>query len=107
MVWSTGELTQMSWPTNQSSGTLANKFQYFGPFPAKIAEIADPETLRSVMLIMQNIPKENTTPFLRNTESEVNQRDNIYVSKMMKLDWRDRPTAKELLEDEWWNNDTD
>jgi hypothetical protein len=29
---------------------------------------------------------------------------------MMKLDWRDRPTAEELLRDEWWNeyeNDID
>lgn len=23
----------------------------------------------------------------------------------MMLDWRDRPTAKELLEDEWWDDD--
>jgi hypothetical protein len=55
------------------------------------------------MLIMQSILQEKTMPFSRTTESEVSKGDNIFISKMMKLDWRDRPTAKELLEDEWWN----
>ena len=31
IVRSTGELTQMSWPTNQSSGTLANTNSVIGP----------------------------------------------------------------------------
>jgi hypothetical protein len=88
-------------------GVVEEQFKYFGPFPAKFAEIADPETVQSIMLLMQNIPKETTTPFSRTTKSEVNQGDNIFISKMMKLDWRDRPTAKELLEDEWWNDDAE
>jgi hypothetical protein len=25
--------------------------------------------------------------------------------KIMKMDWRDRPTVKELLEDEWFKED--
>jgi hypothetical protein len=66
------------------------QFRYFGPYPAKIAEIASPETVQTILLVMENNPKEKLTP----------------LSKMMKLDWRDRPTAKELLEDEWWNDDT-
>ncbi|KAH6862994.1 serine/threonine protein kinase [Alternaria alternata] len=87
-------------------GVVVEQFKYFGPFPAKIAEIADPETVQSIILLIENIPKEKTMPFRRTTEREVSQRDNIFISKMMKLDWRDRPTAKELLEDEWWNDDT-
>lgn len=88
-------------------GVVGEQFKYFGPFPAKIAEIADPETVQSIILLMEHIPKEKTTPFSRTTEREVSRRDNIFISKMMKLDWRDRPTAKELLEDEWWNDDTE
>lgn len=88
-------------------GVVEEQCKYFGPFPAKITEIADLETVQSIMLIMQNIPKEKATPFSRTTESEVNQRDNIFISKIMKLNWRDRPTAKELLEDEWWHNDAE
>lgn len=86
-------------------GVFEEQFKYFGPFPAKIAEIADPETVQSIILLMENIPREQMTPFSRTTENEVNQRDKIFISKMMKLDWRDRPTAKDLLEDEWWDND--
>jgi hypothetical protein len=56
---------------------------------------------------MQLIPRENMTPFVWTTEREVKKRDNIFISKMMKLDWRDRPTAKEVLEDEWWNDDVE
>jgi hypothetical protein len=86
-------------------GVVEEQFKYFGPFPAKIAEILDPETVKSIILIMESIPKEKTTPFSRTTQREVSQRDNIFISKMMKLDWRDRPTAKDLLEDDWWISD--
>lgn len=81
------------------------QFRYFGPYPAKIAEIAPPETVQTILLVMENNPKEKLTPFSRTTEKEVSKKDNVFISKMMKLDWRDRPTAKELLEDEWWNDD--
>jgi hypothetical protein len=83
------------------------QFRYSGPFPAKIAEIADLETVQSISLIMENIPTEKTTTFSRTTEREVSKKDNVVISKMMKLDWRDRPTAKELLEDEWWMDDAE
>jgi hypothetical protein len=88
-------------------GVVEEQFKWFGPFPAKIAEIADPETVQSILLLMENIPKEKTTPFARGTEREVNRRDKVFISKIMKLDWRDRPTAEELLEDEWWNDDAE
>jgi hypothetical protein len=88
-------------------GVVEEQFKWFGPFPAKIAEIADPETVQSILLLMKNIPKEKTTPFVRGTEREVNRRDKVFISKIMKLDWRDRPTAEELLEDEWWNDDAE
>lgn len=81
------------------------QFRYFGPFPAKIAEIADHETVQSILLIMENIPKERTTPFQRTAEREVSKTDNVFISKMMKMDWRDRPTAREVFADEWWNDD--
>lgn len=54
---------------------------------------------------MQTIAQKKKTSFIQVTEKEVTKRDNIFISKMMKLDWRDPPTAKELLEDDWWKND--
>ena len=53
----------------------------------------------------EEIPKENMTPFSRTTEKEVIKKDKTFISKILKLDWQDRPTAKDLLEDEWWNDD--
>jgi len=32
---------------------------------------------------------------------EITEKDNEFITKM-KMDYRDRPTAKELLEDKWW-----
>jgi hypothetical protein len=78
------------------------QFKYFGPFPAKISEIVSPDTLQSILWIMEEIPYEKLLPFARVTEREVCKKDRTFICKMMKLDWRDRPTAKELLADEWW-----
>jgi hypothetical protein len=54
---------------------------------------------------MREIPAEKLTPFSHTTEREVIKKDRVFIGKMMKLDWRDRPTAKELLEDDWWNDE--
>jgi hypothetical protein len=88
-------------------GVVKRQYSYFGPFPPKIAEIVDEETIDSIEMIMQLIPREKMTPFVWTTEREVKKRDNIFISNMMKFDWRDRPTAKELLEDKWWNDDVE
>ncbi|KAF3001487.1 hypothetical protein E8E13_008727 [Curvularia kusanoi] len=85
---------------------VVEQFKYFGPFPASVAEIFDPDTVESIISIMKGNPQETLTPFVRITEREVTKKNNVFISKMMKMDWRDRPTAKEILEDEWWNDDT-
>jgi hypothetical protein len=54
---------------------------------------------------MQEIPQAKTTSFSRITEREIVKKDKDFIRKIMKLDWRDRPTARELLEDEWWANE--
>jgi hypothetical protein len=87
-------------------GVVQEQFKYFGPFPASITEIYDTETVQSILMIMEMNPKEKMIYFSRITTREVSKKDNIFISKIMKMDWRDRPTAEELLEDEWWNDDT-
>lgn len=83
---------------------LKRQFRYFGPFPAKYEEIASPETVAAILYLMQEIPQSQTTPFQMTTEKEVCQKDKVFIGKIMKMDWRDRPTAKELLEDEWFKD---
>ncbi|KAJ9233868.1 hypothetical protein DTO169E5_6853 [Paecilomyces variotii] len=84
---------------------LKQQFRYFGPFPEKYEEIASPETITAILYLMHEIPQSQTTPFQRTTEREVCDRDKVFVGKIMKMDWRDRPSAKELLEDEWFEDD--
>lgn len=46
-----------------------------------------------------------TTPFHKTTETEVGKRDKEFIGKIMMMDCRDRPTANELLEDEWFSQE--
>ncbi|RAK95070.1 putative serine/threonine protein kinase [Aspergillus ibericus CBS 121593] len=84
---------------------LKQQFRYFGPFPGKYQEIAGPETVLAILYLMHEIPQSQTTPFIRTTEREVSLRDKLFIGKIMMLDWRDRPTARELLEDRWFEQD--
>jgi hypothetical protein len=86
-------------------GVVMQQYRWFGPFPEKFEEIASQETIVSILWIMQEIPLEKLTPFARVTEREVSQKDKKFIGKIMMLDPRDRPTAEELLEDEWWDDD--
>jgi hypothetical protein len=54
---------------------------------------------------MQEIPQSKTTPFQRTTEKEVGIKDKEFLGEIMKLDWRDRPTAKQLLDNKWFKED--
>ncbi|MCJ1403023.1 hypothetical protein MMC11_006245 [Xylographa trunciseda] len=84
---------------------LKRQFRYFGPFPPKYGEIASSETITAILYLMQEIPQSQTTPFSRTTEREVCKKDKVFIGKMVKMDWRDRPTTKELLKDKWFNED--
>ncbi|KAK6579505.1 hypothetical protein PZA11_008011 [Diplocarpon coronariae] len=84
---------------------LKQQFRYFGPFPAKYEEIARPPTIAAILYLMDTIPPAHTTPFHRTTATEVGLADKEFLGKIMQLDWRDRPTAAVLLEDEWFTDD--
>jgi hypothetical protein len=81
------------------------QYRFFAPFPAKFQEIVSLETPALISNMMEMIPPKQWTPFCRITNREMIEKDKNFIGKMMKLDWRDRPTAKELLEDEWWKDD--
>jgi len=85
-------------------GVFKEQYAFFGPPPEKFAEITSPETQHSLMCIMIEMA-DKMKPFMRITEREIVNKDKVFIAKMMKIDWRDRPTAKELLEDEWWNSE--
>jgi hypothetical protein len=52
-----------------------------------------------------SIPRSKTTPFHRTIEQEVSKKDKEFIGKIMMMDWRDRPTAKDLLQDQWFREE--
>jgi hypothetical protein len=83
---------------------LIKQHQFFGPFPLSYKEIADDETLVILIYVMYGEPREEMKPFRRVGEREISGEDKVFVLKDMKLDPRDKPTAKELLQDEWFTS---
>lgn len=86
-------------------GVLEQQFRYFGPFLEPFIEMGDGGVAQIILFLMDTIPEDELTPFACVTEGQVAKKDREFISKIMQLDWRDRPTAKKLLEDEWWQND--
>ncbi|KAF2432676.1 STE/STE20 protein kinase [Tothia fuscella] len=83
---------------------LLQHFKYFGPFPPKYAELfgrgeAEKELDMVIQWVFDNVPESERKPFSQVSSSEVSREDREFICKIMKLDPRDRPTAKELLQD--------
>ena len=69
-------------------------------------EIADDERLDILAAVMDYIRKnEKWKHFPTAEDPELTKEDREFICRIMKLDPRDRPTAKELLQDEWLNSD--
>ena len=65
-------------------------------------DFADDDALKLMTHAMESIPLEKRTPFHLNTEREIVREDNLFLQKIMRLDPRDRLTASEILQDEWF-----
>jgi serine/threonine protein kinase len=76
--------------------------QYFGPFPLSYQDIADEDTLTILTHVMKGVPHRMMKPFQYISDREVSKEDKTFILKIMKLDPRDRPTAKQLLQDKWF-----
>ncbi|KAH6875667.1 STE/STE20 protein kinase [Alternaria rosae] len=81
---------------------MLRQLHWFGPFPEKIVEVADAESADIIPAFKEyNMPAQQGI-FETIPETTSSKKDNKFIRKMMKLDWRDRPSARDLLEDEWW-----
>ena len=82
---------------------LIKQASIFGPVPLSYQEIADDERLEVLAKIIDFINDNNLKkPFYLSADKELSKEDRTFICKIMKLDPRDRPTAKELLQDEWF-----
>lgn len=84
---------------------LVEQIRRFGPFNDSFEEIADAERLAvctaAIVYIQEN---KKWLPFCKSEDDELARPDRDFIAKMMKLDPRDRPTAKELLQNTWFKS---
>jgi serine/threonine protein kinase len=84
---------------------LVKHHQIFGPFPPSYQEIADEECLGIITMLMEQCSPDTMSPFALTDPKEVSDADKTFLLRIMKLDPRGRPTAQELLQDEWFGVD--
>ncbi|KAI4932536.1 hypothetical protein J4E85_002934 [Alternaria conjuncta] len=84
---------------------LLRQLYWFGPFPNKTVEIADEEITKTLASLKRNNLPAQQGMFKVISELELSRKDNEFVRRIMKMDWRDRPSARDLLEDEWWEDE--
>ncbi|KKZ61726.1 hypothetical protein EMCG_03755 [[Emmonsia] crescens] len=103
-IWSFGAIPKLPRGHDEYELEIVAKYYiYFGPFPEKFADLADKETLGALALIINDVPAEKLRPFVLASQRGISPDDKEFVLKIMKFDPRDRPTAKELLKDKWFN----
>ena len=78
--------------------------QYFGPFPLSYTTLADDDRLETLTIITKSTEKRK--PFKMASSKEISKEDREFICKLMKLDPRDRPSAKLLLQDVWFKEGT-
>lgn len=90
---------------NQTDSTycvevLRRQDKYFGPFPLSYISLADDDVLGTLTIITKSV--EERKPFKLASSKEIAKEDREFILKLMRLDPRDRPSAKELLQDKWF-----
>ncbi|RMD41276.1 hypothetical protein DV735_g3857, partial [Chaetothyriales sp. CBS 134920] len=82
---------------------LIQQARFFGPFPLSYEDVIDTEQNQILAGILYYIEEHNLRkPFSLAQDEEVTSEDKEFICKIMKMDPRDRPTAKQLLADEWF-----
>lgn len=81
---------------------LKRMYKFFGPFPPNYSD--NPDTMTIINFFNNSGPPEK--PFHLVTTREIPAADKTFILKVMKLDHRERPTVEELLEDEWFTEES-
>jgi serine/threonine protein kinase len=83
-------------------GIVRNFHKYFGPFPPSYLTLPGIDEERLEALTNITIEGKDRGLFQRASSTEISNRDRDFIWSFMKLDHRDRPTAAELLQHEWF-----
>jgi serine/threonine protein kinase len=79
---------------------------FFGPIPSSYDDQVEgrPELQQVFLHMFEITPPDQLEQFRRIAKHQISDDDKAFLQKCMKWDWRDRPTVKELLEDEWFKD---
>ena len=84
---------------------LVKQIAYFGPFPVSYFDILPKDDERWEFIgdaTQYIIDNQKWKPFAKAEDEELVEEDRTFICKIMKLDPRERPTVKELLQDSWF-----
>lgn len=83
---------------------LVKQISIFVPMKRSFMEIADEESHVTIGAVINYICDNNLwKSFSIVSDKELSEKDRKFICMIMKLDPRDRPTANELLQDEWFD----
>lgn len=87
---------------------LALQCGYFGPFPDKYVELAEGITTEHFHHLEKLVTqKGGRRKFRRTLAVDFCEETVAFLDRVMKLDQRDRPSAQDLLQDQWLSDVTD
>ena len=86
---------------------LKQQIRYFGPYPDDIGEAVSEQTAAAILYLISEISFSQVGLFQRITEKEICKADKTFISKIMRMDWRERPSAKDLSRDDWFQERLD
>lgn len=95
---------------NYELAVISRIYKVFGPFPSSLEdfrEYDDPEQTTTTLLSHYKDIGPPALPFQIVSTKEVPTADKEFILKIMKIDPRDRPTAQQLLEDEWFTEESE
>jgi hypothetical protein len=86
---------------------LKEQFKFFGPMTVNFLKLVDgdKDVQDAIRMLHHVVPPEQRGLFRTISKKEICAEDKVFLSKIMKYDWRDRPSAKQLLEDEWFGDE--
>ncbi|KAK3178844.1 hypothetical protein OEA41_000981 [Lepraria neglecta] len=90
---------------NYGFWVLVEQVRRFGPVPLSYEEIANEDRLGILTSVIDHVNENQLhLPFSMSEDEELLKEDRDFIVKLMKLDPRDRPTATDLLQDEWFKS---
>ncbi|KAI0991483.1 hypothetical protein K3495_g16704 [Podosphaera aphanis] len=93
---------------NYFRSVLKQHYRYFGPFESSFTELAEEgktkERIEGVLnYLATNVKLMDRRVFIYfGIVNELKKEEVEFIIRVMKLDPRDRPTARELLQDKWF-----